>query len=174
MKSIAHVKTMNELLRMAIDDLKKSSAAGLDIDMEVWVKNIVFEDDQRSFCCVCFAGSVLINECFEPSDGFDRSRRFILSPNQLWCESKIDIGTRDRLYALNDLRMFDICAAATSFYGGDDLSPELSETLINIGYDVREYNQKHFEHSRPYFDDSHGKFYGAMEHLYDVLFAAGL
>lgn len=53
----------NELIRLAIEDMKKTIASGIRIQMDSW--GIYLNDPDK--CSVCFAGSVMLQLGKEPS-----------------------------------------------------------------------------------------------------------
>lgn len=67
MKDLTKLKP-NELIRLAIKDMKATINQGHTIDMGDWGKNI-----GHSNCSVCFAGSIMLQEGKEPNcfDSFD-------------------------------------------------------------------------------------------------------
>jgi hypothetical protein len=129
LKSLKHIKKLSSLLALALRDVRKQERAKNSVvEMGVWLR-------QNGKCLACAAGSVM---------------RFSLSGKH-YHPSQYDAPTKNRLYAINELRE-GWCTFAAQYLGTTSRLP---------------YRQA------PEYDGPRGEWWKAMRKLLADLKAAG-
>jgi hypothetical protein len=125
----------NELIRLAIKDMKATIAQGITIDMSTWGYNIGQEN-----CSVCFAGSIMLQQ----GEQVVRDNKF--DPYEI-----NGIDNRSSYLALDDIRKGDLSGFCSNL--------EIDVPKININGVIFEVDELNVE----YIKEEEEDFYNKME-----------
>ena len=144
-------KTLHELLRQGIDDLRRREHdKRYTIDMGMW--HMGGDPDIGERCIVCLAGSWLSGRGFPPEMGGNDvhviSER--VDENDEHPRAKLPEDVGDAMTALNCLRTGDVDMAVGFMYGPDDLrGAALNRLMPEYDYNPDTWH----EHAERLYDD---------------------
>jgi hypothetical protein len=189
MKSLKHITTLHDLLRLGIDDMKRAKACGHTLNMGTWLDIEAEKLDDKGEpveverCAVCLAGSVLLWDVAEGR--YDLCLIDEYNPCSLEAAGGIDLATMGRLYALNSLRCGNVFSAYRAMfvngetYGqldGYSYENECAAERLSKRYEFTggDLSVTYFESDDTPNDDRYERFVADLEVLHDKLVEAGI